>query len=122
MRQPPQPKRMGELLKLACTLTGDLPSPSHVTVYGTAQEISLGFPGTRGGIAALAEWADGGGGADGGGETATLSDGEAESGGACHSSTTTRTSTATPTSATRTSNPKPSSRRRAWGTAFPRPG
>ncbi len=83
MRRPPQPKRMGELLKLACTLIGDLPSPSHVTVYGTAQEISLGF-GTRGGIAALAEWAAGGG------ETATLSDGEAESGAACHSSTTTR--------------------------------
>jgi hypothetical protein len=56
MRQPPQPKRLGELLKLACTLIGDLPAPRDVYVAVTGQAIELGFDGTRAGIRAMTEW------------------------------------------------------------------
>ncbi len=52
-----QPKRMGELLKLAARLIGDLPAPRHITVSANLQEISLGFEGTPAGVEAMAAWA-----------------------------------------------------------------
>jgi hypothetical protein len=56
MRQPPQPKRLGELLKLACTLIGDLPAPRQVTVSAKGQTISVAFDGTADGLAAMSAW------------------------------------------------------------------
>jgi hypothetical protein len=55
MRQPSQPKRAGELLKLAARLIGELPAPRTVTVY--ADSIDLGFDGTAAGVTAMSAWA-----------------------------------------------------------------
>ena len=57
MQHPRPAKRTGELLKLAARLIGTLPAPRTVTVYATAQEISLGFDGTAAGVTALVAWA-----------------------------------------------------------------
>lgn len=58
MRETRQPKRTGELLKLAARLIGELPAPGHVSVSTISQEIAaLGFEGTSAGVAAMAAWA-----------------------------------------------------------------
>ncbi len=57
MRQARQPRRTGELLKLAARLIGDLPAPRRVSVYAASQEIELGFDGTAAGVTSMAAWA-----------------------------------------------------------------
>jgi hypothetical protein len=57
MRQARQTRRVGELLKLAARLIGELPAPRNVSVSAGLQEISLGFDGTPAGVMAMAAWA-----------------------------------------------------------------
>ena len=57
MRQERQPKRIGELLKLAARLIGELPAPGHVTVSVISEDIDLGFDGTAAGVTAMSAWA-----------------------------------------------------------------
>lgn len=57
MRHPSQPKRVGELLKLAARLIGELPAPRTVTVYAVSEDIDLGFDGTAAGVTAMSAWA-----------------------------------------------------------------
>jgi hypothetical protein len=57
MRQARQPKRVGELLKLAARLVGELPAPNLVTVSATCGDIDLGFDGSAAGVTAMAAWA-----------------------------------------------------------------